>query len=117
MRGKRVIVTLCSFIAVAMWSTAGWSAPEADPIKPRVPDAERGEARRRVVVVGLAEEDLAGRERQRTRIAEHADRQLATLDELFDERVGVELLVDELRALERLVKGKWLSEKWRGQEQ
>ncbi len=46
MRGKRLIVTLCSFIAVAMWSTAGWSGPESDPLKPRVPDAERGEARK-----------------------------------------------------------------------
>jgi mono/diheme cytochrome c family protein len=46
MRGKRLIVTLCSFIAVALWSTAGWSGPESDPLKPRVPDAERGEARK-----------------------------------------------------------------------
>lgn len=46
MRGKRLIVTLCSFIAVALWSTAGWSGPESDPAKPRVPDAERGEARK-----------------------------------------------------------------------
>ncbi|MBI5672928.1 MAG: cytochrome c [Nitrospirae bacterium] len=43
MRGKRLVVTLCSFIAVALWSTAGWSGPESDPLKPRVPDAERGE--------------------------------------------------------------------------
>ena len=46
MRGKRLLVTLCSFIAVALWSTTGWSGPESDPLKPRVPDAERGEARK-----------------------------------------------------------------------
>ena len=46
MRGMRAVVTLCSFVAVAMWSTAGWAGPEADPLKPRVPEAERGDARK-----------------------------------------------------------------------
>jgi len=46
MRGKRLVMTVCSLIAVAVWSAAGWAAPEADPIKPRVPDAERADARK-----------------------------------------------------------------------
>ena len=46
MRGKRLVVTLCSILAVSMWSTASWAGPESDPLKPRVPEAERGEARK-----------------------------------------------------------------------
>jgi len=59
MRGKRLLVILCSVIAVATWSTAGWSAPEADPLKPRVPDAERGEARKIESTVKATPEVLA----------------------------------------------------------
>src|SRR5262249_29841986 len=63
--------------------------------------AERGEARRLAVVLGFAEERLARREGDGARIAEHADGELATLDELLDERVAPDLLVHERRALDR----------------
>jgi mono/diheme cytochrome c family protein len=46
MRGKRLVMTVCCIVAVVSWSTVGLTAPEADPLKPRVPDAERGEARK-----------------------------------------------------------------------
>jgi mono/diheme cytochrome c family protein len=46
MRGKRLVVTLCSLLAVSLWNTAGWAGPESDPLKPRVPDAERSDVRK-----------------------------------------------------------------------
>ena len=59
MRGKRVIVTVCCIVAVASWSAAGWAGPEADPLKPRVPDAERGEARKMESPIQVTPEVLA----------------------------------------------------------
>ena len=46
MKGKYWAVAACSILTVALWSTVSWSGPESDPLKPRVPDAERGEARK-----------------------------------------------------------------------
>ncbi len=59
MRGKRLVMTVCSLVAVAVWSTAGWAAPEADPLKPRVPDAERGDVRKMKSPLTVTSEILA----------------------------------------------------------
>lgn len=46
MKGKYWAIAACSIITIALWSPVSWSGPESDPLKPRVPDAERGEARK-----------------------------------------------------------------------
>ena len=59
MRGKRLVMTVCSIVAVAVWSTAGWAAPEADPLKPRVPDAERADVRKMKSPITVTPEIIA----------------------------------------------------------